>query len=123
MKKKGGLFDVTMGRGGSRAAATFKVEHFVIIVNGWKPLTSITNCSILDVAAALDPPPMGAFDGTEVCKAVGNFLLYQYSKNYNKKDIVLYRDGGLAMFKSVSGSKTEKIKKDYKNCLKITTYT
>ena len=43
-------------RGGSRAAATFKMERFVIIVNGWKPLTIITKRSILDVAAALDPP-------------------------------------------------------------------
>ena len=42
-------------RGGSRAAATSKMEHFVIIVNGWKPLTVITKGSILDVAAALDP--------------------------------------------------------------------
>ena len=107
-----------MGRGGSRAAATFKMEHFVIIVNGWKPLTSITNCSILDVAAALDPPLMGAFDGTEVCKAVGNFLLYQLSKNYNKKDIGLYRDDGLAIFKNVSGSKAEKIKKDIQKLFK-----
>ena len=29
-----------MNRGGSRAAATSKMEHFVIIVNGWKPLLS-----------------------------------------------------------------------------------
>ena len=43
-------------RGGSRAAATSKMERFVIIVNGWKPLTVITKRSILDVAAALDPP-------------------------------------------------------------------
>ena len=28
----------------------------LIIVNGWKPLTIITKRSILDVAAALDPP-------------------------------------------------------------------
>ena len=27
-----------------------------MIVNGWKPLTIITKHSILDVAAALDPP-------------------------------------------------------------------
>ena len=54
---------------------------------------------------------MGAFDGAEVCEAVGNFLLYQLSKNYNKKDIGLYRDDGLAIFKNVSGSKAEKIKK------------
>ena len=32
------------------------MERFVIIVNGWKPLTIITKLSILDVAAALDPP-------------------------------------------------------------------
>ena len=43
-------------RGGSRAAATSKMEHFVIIVNGLKSLTIITKRFILDVAAALDPP-------------------------------------------------------------------
>ena len=42
--------------GESRATATSKMERFVIIVNGWKPLTIITKRSILDVAAALDPP-------------------------------------------------------------------
>ena len=43
-------------RSGSRTAATSKMERFVIIVNGWKPLTIITKCSILDIAAVLDPP-------------------------------------------------------------------
>ena len=37
-------------------AAASKVEHFVTIVNGWKPLTIITKSSILDVAVVLDPP-------------------------------------------------------------------
>ena len=32
------------------------MERFVIIVNGFEPLTIITERSILDVAAALDPP-------------------------------------------------------------------
>ena len=32
------------------------MERFVIIVNGWKPLTIITKRPILDVVAALDPP-------------------------------------------------------------------
>ena len=32
------------------------MERFVIIVNGWKPLTIITKHSILDVAAVVDPP-------------------------------------------------------------------
>ena len=35
-------------RGRSRTAATSKMERFVIIVNGFQ-------CSILDVAAVLDP--------------------------------------------------------------------
>ena len=49
-------------RGGSRTAATSKMECFVIIVNGWKPLTIITKHSILDVAAALDPPLVFKFE-------------------------------------------------------------
>ena len=61
---------------------------------------------------------METFDGAEVCEAVGNFLLYQLSKNYNKKDIGLYRDDGLAIFKNVSGSKAEKIKKDIQKLFK-----
>ena len=59
----------------------------------------------------------GVFE-TEVCETVGNFLLYQLSKNYNKKDIGLYRDDGLAIFKNVSGSKAEKIKKDIQKLFK-----
>ena len=51
---------------------------------------------------------MGEFDGAEVCEAVGNFLLCQLSKNHNKKDIGLYRDNGLAIFKNVSDSKAKK---------------
>ena len=43
-------------RGGYRAAATSKMECFVIIVNSCKPLTIITKRSILDVGAAVDPP-------------------------------------------------------------------
>ena len=45
-----------MYRGESRTAATSKMEHFVIIVNGFQPLTIITKCSILDIAAVLDSP-------------------------------------------------------------------
>ena len=40
----------------SRTAATSKMERFLIIVNGFQPLTIITKHSILDVAAVLDPP-------------------------------------------------------------------
>ena len=46
----------TITTGGSGVAATSKMECFVMIVNGWQPLTIITKRSILDLAAALDPP-------------------------------------------------------------------
>ena len=49
-------------RGGSRTAAASKNVRFVIIVNGLKPLTIITKRSILDVAAALDPPLVTLFE-------------------------------------------------------------
>ena len=50
--------DLGMSRDGSRTAATSMMEHFVIIVTAWKPLTIIRKRSILDVAAVLDPPQM-----------------------------------------------------------------
>ena len=50
------ILSSAVNRGGSRAAATSKMEHFVIISNGFQPLTIITKCSIMDVAAVLGPP-------------------------------------------------------------------
>ena len=73
--------------GGSRAAPTSKMKCFVIIVNGFQPLTIIAKHSILDVAAAIDPPlyilstsafkhPSGTF-GQWLCKIVtGYFLIF-----------------------------------------------
>ena len=46
----------SIDRGGSRTAATSKMERFVLIVNSCQPLTIITKCCILDVAAVSDPP-------------------------------------------------------------------
>ena len=43
-------------RDGSRTAASSKMERFVIIVNSLQSLTIITKRSILDGAAAQDPP-------------------------------------------------------------------
>ena len=43
-------------RGGFRTAAISKMELFVIIVNGFQPLTIIRKCSVLSVAAVLDLP-------------------------------------------------------------------
>ena len=74
-------FNLTAIRDGSRDAATSKMECFVIIVNGWKPLAIITKWSFLDVAAALDPtlPPL---------KSTGCFFVFfllTKSISWNKK--------------------------------------
>ena len=51
---------------------------------------------------------MGAYDGAEVCKLVGTFLLYKLSLKYNKNGIGLYHDDGLAIFKNISVPKSKK---------------
>ena len=61
-------------RGGSRTAATSKMELFMIIVNGRKPLTIITKCSILDVAAVLDRPLCTSETGTILANQICSHL-------------------------------------------------
>ena len=51
---------------------------------------------------------MGAYHGAEVFELVGNYLLYEPSKSYEKKGIGLYRDNGLLTFKNKSGPESEK---------------
>ena len=58
---------------------------------------------------------MGAYDDAEVCELVGIFIRYQLSLKYNKNNIGLYRDDGLAVFKNISGPQAEKIKKHFQN--------
>ena len=55
---------------------------------------------------------MGSYDGAEVCELVGIFVLGQLPEQYDRRDIGLYRDDGLAVFRGVSGSVCERIKKD-----------
>ena len=45
----------TLFRGGSRTAAIYKMERFVILVSGFQQLTIITKRFILDAATSLDP--------------------------------------------------------------------
>ena len=61
---------------------------------------------------------MGAYDGAEVCELVGIFLQYLVSQHYNKNNIGLYRDDGLAVFKNVSGPDSERIKKKFRKIFK-----
>ena len=54
----------------------------------------------------------------EVCELIGTFLLYKLSLKYNKNDIGLDRDDGLAIFKNISRTKSEKVKKDIQKLFK-----
>ena len=60
-------------RGGSRATATSRMKHFVIIVNSFQPLTIITKRFILDIAAALDRPL-----GNSKLKSKIHFKVFSY---------------------------------------------
>ena len=52
-----------------------------------------------------------AYEWTEVCELIGIYMSYLIGKKYDSKDIRLYRDDGLAVFKNVSEPASEKNKK------------
>ena len=56
---------------------------------------------------------MDAFDWAKVCKLVSNFLLHKLSEKYKRKNLALYRDNGLAIFKNFNGPDSKKIKKHF----------
>lgn len=69
------------------------------------PWKKKNNDSLFDVT-------MGSFDGAEVCELVGLYILNILSNEYGKEHIGLYRDDGLAVFKNISGSEAERIRKN-----------
>ena len=71
---------------------------------------------------------MGYYDGAEVCKLVGSYILNQPSTVVRMELLGLYRDDGLAIMKKMSGPEIERkpkqIIKTFKNyALKITIKT
>ena len=50
---------------------------------------------------------MRAYDSAKVCELVHRLLLHELSNKYNKKDIGLYRDDGLAVKKKVIRKRRE----------------
>ena len=70
----------TRNKSGSRAAAASKMEHFVIIVNGFQALTIITKRSVLVVAVALDPPLRKSFNGDHHNVSASKQFVSQTSK-------------------------------------------
>ena len=61
---------------------------------------------------------MGSYDGAEVCELIGIFMLSLIGNIYNRNNIGLYRDDGLAVFKNTSGPQSEKIKKTFQKMFK-----
>ena len=56
---------------------------------------------------------MGSFDGAEVCELVGLYLLNRLTQlTGNKVGTGLYRDDGLAVIRSTSGRRMDKLRKD-----------
>ena len=53
---------------------------------------------------------MGSYDGAETCELVGTYLLCQLPKEISRNQIGLYRDDGLAAFRTTA-RKIEQIKK------------
>ena len=54
---------------------------------------------------------MGTYDGAEVRKLIGIFMLSLLNKRINKNRIGLYRNHGLSILKNTSGPEEEKRKK------------
>ena len=75
--RKPDAYSDSIVRGGSRTAATSKMERFVIIINDFQPLTIITKCSILVVAAVLDPPLIVLFNSNSLKKCQSIFKARQ----------------------------------------------
>ena len=61
---------------------------------------------------------MGSYDGAEICELVGLYTLSILTKRYGKEKIGLYRDDGLAVFKDISGSRTDSIRKEITSIFK-----
>ena len=83
-------------------------------INAFKKILTFQQSTSMDKGESeLLDVTIGAYDGAEVYELVGSFLLYQLSDKYNKKDIGLYRDDGLEVFKNKGGPQAERIKKDF----------
>ena len=71
-------------------------------------MTVPLSCSI----TGLFDVTMGSYDRADVCEQVGIYVLNTLANKYDKNNIGLYRDDGLAAFKNTSSNKADKIKKD-----------
>ena len=72
-------------------------EDKVIIKHARKSLFFNQQQTWIKKESGLFDVTMGTYDGAEVCELVGIFILYLVSLKYNKNNIGLFRDDGLAV--------------------------
>ena len=64
--------------------------------------------------------PMVCFVGVEVCDLAGTFIFNKLKDVFQNNTIFLYRNGGLAVIKDLSGLEIERLKKNvvktFKDC-------
>ena len=61
---------------------------------------------------------MGSYDGAEICELIGVHILNTLSRKFDKKNIGLSRDDGLAVIKSTSGVTAYRTWKDITKALR-----
>ena len=54
---------------------------------------------------------MGSYDGAEVCKLVGLFILHKLSEKFGKKNVSLYRNDGLMFLKGPGKRSADRARK------------
>ena len=62
---------------------------------------------------------MGAYDGARVCELVGCFILSDLASKYNKKDICLYRDDGLAELKTFPAHRANQSRRSFQKVFRL----
>ena len=95
-------------------------EDKVIIKHARKSLFFNQQQTWIKKESGLFDVTMGTYDDAEVCELVGIFILYLVSLKYNKNNIGLFRDDGLAVFRNISGPQAEKFKKHFQNIFRKT---
>ena len=78
------------------------IDDKAIIKHTWKPFLLNKNETWVKKDSGLFDVAMSAFDGAKVCKLVGTFLLHKLSEKHERRNLALYRDNGLVIFKNVN---------------------
>ena len=85
-----------------------------IINHARKPLLFNKQQTWIKKESELLDVTMGAYDGLEVCKLVGSFLLYALSLKY-KTNIGLYREVGWQFLEMLAARIVRKLKRNFKS--------